>query len=205
MEATPQRIPLLALLSWPLKSVPWTQDPAKMESCILFMYTALPITPDELYSADIPAIKWWLDVPGSVAEALRAILDKHGQPPELSRVAELLKEACATAGLPDDTLLLDEAMRRISSKEACQAVFEEAAHMIDVLCPWQALSKCVINCFLLPSHSLLMQPAHPPQATVGACASISDRRATQVVLGTRGAYSVSSAASLSEAGQGSTP
>ena len=48
------------------------KDPAKLESCILYIYTTLPIPPALLATAAPHELRWWLGVPEAVAAALAA-------------------------------------------------------------------------------------------------------------------------------------
>ena len=75
------------------------KDPAKLEACVWFIYTTLPIPPASLRTASATQLKWWLKLPFPVAEALATIaaaeseLTMEGLPALLATACDVRREA----------------------------------------------------------------------------------------------------------------
>ena len=129
---------------------PGWQDPAKLESCILFMYTAHPLAPHEIKGVSISELKWWLDLPGNVAKALHDQVESIAESAlTMDTIPSILRAAFTTSRAGGSTpresssseKQVKEVMRRFASTASCQAYLHEAMQMVDVLTPFRPLDR----------------------------------------------------------------
>ena len=77
------------------------KDPAKLEACIWYIHTTMPVPPSSLRGASAHEVKWWLSLRVEVAEQLVALADAAADPAHeltMARLPALLRAACAAAG-----------------------------------------------------------------------------------------------------------
>ena len=117
------------------------KDPAKLEACVLFAYTAMPVPPTALQGADAEQLKWWLDIPMDVAEELVQDIAQHAGELSKSALEGLLTAKASKATGDNAKNRISDAMLRISSAAECDEFLHQAKRMVDVLVPFRDLTK----------------------------------------------------------------
>ena len=116
------------------------KDPAKLEACVLFAYTALPMPPAALQGADAGQLKWWLNLPDHAAERLAKSMPKpSAEELSIEQLRGLVEAACKDGG--ETASGAREAMMRISSAADCEEYLSQARKMIEALVPFRDMTK----------------------------------------------------------------
>ena len=111
------------------------KDPAKLEACVWFIYTTLPIPARALQRASARELRWWLTLPAPVAEVVAERAKAHSNPLTHEALPELLRAACSAAGAAGKRVDVDEVMLRFAPEAECEEYLREAEMMISVLLP----------------------------------------------------------------------
>ena len=96
------------------------QDPAKLEACIWFVYTTLPMPPSVLLNATADELKWWLSIPIEVATQLIAAAEAAPDTANLAGLAGLVESACAAAGDSGERVEVEAVLLRFAAEDECE-------------------------------------------------------------------------------------
>ena len=122
------------------------KDPAKLEACIWYIHTTMPVPPSSLRGASAHEVKWWLSLRVEVAEQLVALADAAADPVlelTMARLPALLRAACAAAGEVGLRVDVEEVALRFAAEEECEEYLSQARQMMDLLLPFCALDEPV--------------------------------------------------------------
>ena len=114
------------------------KDPAKLEACIWYIHTTMPVPPSSLRGASAHEVKWWLSIRAEVAEQLVALADASTDPVldlTMERLPALLRAACAAAGEVGVRVDVDEVALRFASEDECEEYLSQARRMMELLLP----------------------------------------------------------------------
>ena len=127
------------------------KDPAKLEACIWYVYTTLPVPPSALVGASPHEVKWWLSVRVEVAEQLVALANAAKDTPArltMAALPGLLRAACEAAGEVGRRVDVDEVALRFADEAECDEYLVQARQMLELLLPFRALDKPIAYNFV---------------------------------------------------------
>ena len=118
------------------------RDPAKLEACLCYLYTTLPIPPEALLGAPAHEVRCWLSCPMEVAECIVTEAGRRDAVGELAYegVEDMLRVACAHAGDAGHRIDVDEMMLRFAPIEECDEYLAQACRMVELLAPFRDLA-----------------------------------------------------------------